>query len=416
MNILVVNLHAMSNRGDAAIAFVTLDLLREAFPGAQIALAANHPAEFGGLGAEVLPSFKTWVWSADAAGRPRWHYARLPLLPLAALNLALCRATGREWLPWPAERARLLRAYLHADMVVGCGGNTVYARRALALAFWVICFALWCGALCGAALVGLPQTIGPFFSRAHALGARLALRRASALMLRDSDSYHVATARLRLSPSRCHVTPDLALLLDRGAGPPTPRDARLVGISALDWQAQYPYFRRQEAYEAAIAGAVARLARQGFRVAFFRQSDTATHGEDDGVPAQRIIDRLGPEGRAAVVGILSVPSAAADIRAFYGQFQLVIATRLHATILSLVAGTPVVPIAYTSKSWGFVRDYGLEQLASDIESVTARGLAERAVAVLARYDYWSGEYQAGLRARLRDERAQILGLLRAAAK
>jgi polysaccharide pyruvyl transferase WcaK-like protein len=413
MNILVVNLHAMSNRGDAAIAFVTLDLLKQAFVDPEITCAANHPAEFQSLGVEVVPSFKTWVWSADAAGKPSWHPLKFALLLLAALNLLLCRATGYEFLPWPADRARLLRAYLRADLVIGCGGNTIYARRARALAFWVICFSQWCGYLCQKTVVCLPQTIGPFYSGVHAFGARLALRKARTIMLRDTDSYQIVTWRLKIEPSRCCVMPDLALLLG-GPEHAAPRDAQLIGISALDWQVQYPHFHRQGAYEAALAGAIARLAQQGFRIAFFKQSDTATVGEDDAVPARRIIDRLDATARRSVVGILTVPSDAQHIRDFYAQFYLVIATRLHATILAIVAGTPVVPIAYTSKSWGFARDYGLEHITIDIETVSEQALFASIAAVIEQYDYWSVGYQATIRQRISDEKDRVIQLLRSA--
>jgi len=412
MNILVVNLHAMSNRGDAAITFVTLDLLKQAFLDPNITCAANHPAEFQSLGVEVVPSFKTWVWSADAAGKPSWHPFKFVLLLLATINLWLCRLTGYEFLPWPADRARLLRAYLRADLVIGCGGNTIYARRAMALAFWVICFSQWSGYLCRKTVVCLPQTIGPFYSGVHAFGARLALRKARTIMLRDTDSYQIAIERLKIEPSNCCVMPDLALLLG-SPEPAAPRDPQLIGISALDWQRQYPHFHRQEAYEAALAGAIARLARQGYRVAFFKQSDTATLGEDDAVPAQRIIDRL-DAARRAVVGILTVPSDAQHIRDFYGQFYLVIATRLHATILSIVAGTPVVPIAYTSKSWGFARDYGLEHMTLDIETISEQALFANIAAVIEQYDYWSVAYQAMIRQRISDERERVVQLLMSA--
>jgi polysaccharide pyruvyl transferase WcaK-like protein len=207
--------------------------------------------------------------------------------------------------------------------------------------------------------------------------------------------------------------PDLALLLgvsERVA----PRDTRLVGISALDWQQQYPHFQRQDAYEAALAGVIRRLARQGFRIAFFKQSDTATVGEDDAVPARRIVERLDADTRRSLAGILSVPSDAPHIRDFYGQFYLVIATRLHATILSIVAGTPVVPIAYTSKSWGFARDYGLENITVDIETISEHALFSSVTALIERYDYWSLGYQAAIRQRISDEKARFIQLLRSA--
>ena len=416
MNILVVNLHAMSNRGDAAIAHVTLRYLRQAFPGAHITLAANHPNEFVDLVDAVVPSFKTWVWSADRQNRATWRPLHFIWFMLAVVSLCHWRLRKRLPRGWPAAKHNLLRAYIQADLIVGCGGNTLYARRRLALMFWVVCFGQWCAFLCRKPLVLLPQTIGPFRTRAHVWGVRQATKHAQLVLLRDHESYRLAVETIKLPAQRCVVTADLALFLVDESDQQVSAIERpqLIGVSVLDWGAQMPSFAKQAAYEHAVAGAITQWAALGYRIAFFAQSDTSTWGENDAVPTQRIVERLDDRTRAAVDGVLHVPHQPDQMLRFYGQFRLVIATRLHAMILSVAAGTPVVPIAYTSKNWAFVHNTELASITLDIATVTADAIVAASTTVLNDYACW----QQRIAALVRQKRAQanVVTMLQAAVR
>lgn len=403
----------MSNRGDAAITVVTLEILRSAFPDAKITLAANHRAEFEGLGAVVVPSFKTWVWTCDPHGRFKWRLGRFPLLLGAGLSLLVARFTRRVLGPWSGARRALLQAYAEADIVVNCGGNTLYARHTRAIAFWVIWFSQICAFLSNKPLVGLPQTVGPFHLELHRRAARLLLRRATLTMLRDSSSYDLVTRELQVDPATCVRTPDLALLLSQPyAMPAHSPPCRTIGISVLDWGAQMPHFGRQAEYEQALVATISALAAEGFRVAFFSQSDTPVWGENDAIPAGRIIEQLNDTARAAVDGILTVPHHPYQALDFLRQFHLVIATRLHAAILALAADVPIVPIAYTTKSWGFIHDFDLESIAVDIDSVTTETLLAATRAVSSHRTGWQQRNRTRLEAAQRE--TDFVGLLRAA--
>lgn len=416
MNILVVNLHAMSNRGDAAIAHVMLRYLRQAFPGAHITLAANHPNEFVDLADDVVASFKTWVWSADSQNRATWHPLRFMWFVLAVLSLCCWRLQKRLPRGWPAAKHDLLRAYTQADLIVGCGGNTLYARRRLALMFWIVCFGQWCAFLCRKPLVLLPQTLGPFRNRVHVWGARQAIKHAQLVLLRDYESYQLVVETLKFPAQHCVVTTDLALFLADQNGAQLVATGRLavIGVSVLDWETQMPSFAQQAAYEHAVVGATTQLVSLGYRIAFFAQSDTSTWGENDTVPAQRIVERLDDHIRAAVDGVLHVPHQPEQMVRFYGQFRLVIATRLHAMILSLAAGTPVVPIAYTSKNWAFVHNTDLEPITLDIATVTADAIVAASSTVLNDYACW----QQRIAALVEQKRAQadVVTMLQAAVR
>jgi len=68
-------------------------------------------------------------------------------------------------------------------------------------------------------------------------------------------------------------------------------------------------------------------------------------------------------------------SPAAFVEAM-GSYDLSIATRMHAAILALTAGTPVVPVAYEFKSRELFDRLGLGEFVCDVNSVTGPALAE----------------------------------------
>ena len=55
-------------------------------------------------------------------------------------------------------------------------------------------------------------------------------------------------------------------------------------------------------------------------------------------------------------------------------FDLSVATRMHAGILALIAGTPVLPIAYEFKTHELFARLGMAEWVQDIESVTGASL------------------------------------------
>src|SRR5262249_44298517 len=63
-------------------------------------------------------------------------------------------------------------------------------------------------------------------------------------------------------------------------------------------------------------------------------------------------------------------------------FDLLVATRMHAAILALVAGTPVLPIAYEFKTTELFQHLGLGQWVQEIENVRADALARSVEALL----------------------------------
>jgi colanic acid/amylovoran biosynthesis protein len=66
----------------------------------------------------------------------------------------------------------------------------------------------------------------------------------------------------------------------------------------------------------------------------------------------------------------------------FAGFDLVLATRMHAAILALNAGTPVVAIAYEFKTIELFRSLGVPELAHDIETLSGHRLIDSLAACL----------------------------------
>jgi colanic acid/amylovoran biosynthesis protein len=60
--------------------------------------------------------------------------------------------------------------------------------------------------------------------------------------------------------------------------------------------------------------------------------------------------------------------------AAYCSFDLLVATRMHAAILALIAGTPVVGIAYEAKTTRLFANLGLPEMAVPIEDADGERL------------------------------------------
>jgi colanic acid/amylovoran biosynthesis protein len=84
--------------------------------------------------------------------------------------------------------------------------------------------------------------------------------------------------------------------------------------------------------------------------------------------------------------------------------DLVIATRMHMGILSLVGGTPVLPIAYEFKTAELFKRLGMEAWVHDIESITPETLVQSLTDFLQELP----SIRRGLFARVEDERVRAL--------
>ncbi len=398
MKILLVNQKSPRNRGDHAIYIESLRVIEEAFPGSCVTMtfsdAVAGQAAFPAY--TIISSLDSWAVAVDSSGK---EYVTSPLQRLAdIIRLILFviehRLTKRRrrWF-FDAEKQAFINACASADLVLGCGGGYLYDEDAPPshIAGEVISFVAWHAFVLGELLVPLalgkplillPQSIGPLRTRLKQSIIAWIVRKAKVTFVRERESLKLLNSLG--CGKRAIYFPDLAFgfashdqecakRLLEGAGLDRSRYAFCVGMTAIDWGAQQPGFRGQEAYEQSLIACINAIIDQGGAVVLFAQCATPLPAWDD-----RVINRrLRSAARCPAHVYLVEESAEPDLlQAAYSLMDYFIATRMHSAILAINAGVPVITIGYLHKSRGIMRELGLAQWCFDIESVTPTDLVQ----------------------------------------
>ncbi|HYV97648.1 MAG TPA: polysaccharide pyruvyl transferase family protein, partial [Gemmatimonadaceae bacterium] len=188
-----------------------------------------------------------------------------------------------------------------------------------------------------------------------------ALRAATHVSIRDEGSMVLAHALGAWVPLK--FCPDLAFNLPAPAR--RARAARLVGVSPMAyadpraWPEKDP--SRYHDYVQRLAATVRLLVEDGESVGLF-----STDGPDRTTVAE-IAALVPAHVESGRVRVHDTPTAASVI-ALASELDVVIASRLHGAVLSLVATCPVIALSYERKVDRVMQDFGLADLALPIET------------------------------------------------
>ena len=364
------------NGGDAAIAIAALSLFQQAFPGAAVQIVDSQSDVARRLYPELefVPGLATLL--------PRGKRAALSMARLLAAA-RVYRQLGRDAARRLCSAAELatLDAYAQADHIVSTGGTYLvehYGLRSRRFELEV-CLQL------GRPLVFLTQSLGPFAKPINRLYFRRLFNRTPLALLRDRRSEQ-NLRDIGVTSPRLHVVPDVVFALAeadvlRAAGErPLFREATpRVAVSVRAWS----HFKGGEsdrgmlAYKAAIAAVVEHLvSKYQANVTFLSTCQgVPEYAHDDARTAREIHAALSPAARerAQVDAGFHTPE---QLMAKLRGFDAVVATRMHMAILSLISGTPVVPIAYEFKTRELFNELGQGDLVVAIEDTTAERLID----------------------------------------
>lgn len=436
VRVLILNAVAM-NGGDGALLDAAIARAREAFGAdAQITVADATPQ----VSAAAFPELKFVSTvlgdppGSTAAARARPAARAMKSLRAARLivGIGVAHAGGvarAVRVVGAADRAAL-RAYLHADVVISSGGTSLVEHYTLFRRWASFEFAF----AAGRPLVLFTQSLGPFARPTNRRLARRLLRRARLVLLRDERSrQHLR--EIGASVVRCAVSADAAFGFapadiadgaragDRigaataaGAGRAAEGASafggagatgapRRVAISVRHWPyaAAVQGHDTTESYRAAIVALTEHIVRGGGEVTFVSTCQGVPTYTDDSVEARHIAGQVAEDCRGGVHVDGQHRRAEALIEMVAG-FDAVVATRMHMAILSLMAGLPVLPIAYEFKTEELFRRLGEPELAIPLEEVDPQRLVSA-------YDAFAGrlpEIQATLREGVQAQRAEAL--------
>ncbi len=396
MRIVVSNSVAL-NTGDAAILLGLVAILKEAFgPDTEFVVYDAQPDVAGRLhpGFAFARSLHVTLRTGGSGfvGRLRRKVARTRLT-LAARAWAGGRPQLARGLV-PHDLREALEDYGAADLVVSTGGTYLVEHYALAPRIADFDFTR----RMGRPLVLFTQSLGPFEDPGNRRALAPLLGGARAILLRDARSLrHLHD--LGAGVDRAHVGADAAFALADPARLASARDSAgaegslRVAISVRAWRHfagdEHDGMRR---YRLAIAALVAHLVEgHGADVLFVSTCQgVPEYWTDDSDTAAEIIALLSPAAREHV-RVDRAYHDPATLGALLGRHDLVVATRMHAAILALSAGVPVLPIAYEFKTRELAARLGLSRWTQDVERLTGPGLVAACDDLLAELDDVRGE-------------------------
>ena len=294
MKVLVLWAHEASpNLGVAALARGSEDLLRQAWPDADVTLV-----NFG----QRPPGF--FIGSPKAMWRERVTRRHGMMRWLGQFDVVWDTRSGDSMTDIYGEgRHRLM--------------STVYAMATSA----------------GGAGVIAPQTIGPFETSASAGRARKSLRRLKLVFSRDPASAKAAAQLGR--PVDDSVT-DVVFAIPAPVSS-VPHDV-LLNVSGLLWN-ENPHVDHLQ-YRATIMQLIERLEARGRSVSLLAHVLDSPVADND-VP---VVQSLAADGRLAVI-----PTSLDDVRSHIAGANVVIAARMHACMNAISLGVPALPMAYSRK-------------------------------------------------------------------
>lgn len=287
----------------------------------------------------------------------------------------------------PAAAADVVAAYDSADLVVSTGGTYLVEHYDLAPRIRELQLIQ----RLGRPLILYTQSLGPLRDPDNRRQLAAVCDYARVILVRDAPSRrHVL--ELGISPDRCRVVPDCAfgLYQQPNGTERRPSDAPLaVAISVRAWR----HFQRARAddgmrrYREAVGGLIAHLVRvYGARVTLISTCQgIPEYWADDSAVGVEIRDALPPDVAPSVLVDRAFHSPVALLDVLRG-YDLAVATRMHFSILALMAHVPVIAVAYEFKTTELFHDLGLADLVTDIEAVDAPHLCAMADRALGRRD------------------------------
>lgn len=314
----VLLLHAYSprNSGDGLLVDLARDVVTASLGPADIKVIASDADAF------ESPEFEQW--EAPLVGRTPFISRRLSML-----------ATG---LLGPTNKIR--RLLDEADLIVAVGGG--YLRGGAlgpAVKSWGAHYGqVRLAARHGQKTVYLPQSIGPF-SGAYKRAIGKALSNIHTVYVRDDRSVSEFS-----SVKSLQRMPDLAVLELANTPPMLEKQENLAGR---------PIFIARELSNPRGYYDLLNEASTSNQFVWALQS---TGGGNNDYPLTRRLSSAEPQPLGS---ILSGPES-----------RIVVSTRLHGALSSLIAGFPAIHLSYERKGWGAFEDLGLDEYVVNARDVS----------------------------------------------
>lgn len=337
-----------ANKGDAACYLGSLEVVMRAFPDAKINFFSDNPEQAArDFGLEFVWHSK---FSCPYLGLSKYLPHNKIRLAFRAFRTILWFLTKCDGFLNIYEKGSF-HAKRDCDIYISkCGGNINdhYWSSMYYNLLWY-----WFSKREGKKVVILAQSINPIRNRLYRFLLRLVLNKMDLVTVREP---HSIKALSELGVTKAHLTADLALLVNKNE-PHIQIEKPAVCISVRYWK----WSKSMEVYKNAIVRVANSLIAMGYHVYFL-----STYWEkpySDLWFARQLLP-LVPGAK-----LITKEPSLGTLRSTLREFDLVIATRMHMTLLAMAQGVPCVAICYEEKAHGFFEMLGLGEYALDMEGI-----------------------------------------------
>lgn len=166
-----------------------------------------------------------------------------------------------------------------------------------------------------------------------------------------------------------------------------PSKAKLVGVNLRRWPFQPALTQKAKRILARTVRHLAARYRAHFIVLPFNRSPKE-------LQLARQFAKLAPAGRVHVLPYDQTPP---ELKGLCKGLDLMIAMRLHASILAAAAGTPAIGLVYDPKVSRFFHDLNLPNMCASVSQASAEALTAKAETLLAHPEKWRSRFLHGVR-------------------
>lgn len=228
----------------------------------------------------------------------------------------------------------------------------------------------------------MPNSFGPFKGPFVNKIVKMALSHCEVIVSRESISQKMIEKELNIKTEIC---PDLAFVLEEKKLDKEnifkkynlPRDKKLVGITMRPYR--FPNVvnpeKAYQKYQTEMSIFIKWLYENEYMPVLVEHTLAINTHENDGECIKQVIAKLD----SSMYRVISEKTYdCQDLKFIYGLFSYIVGTRFHSIIFSFGNKIPGIAISYVgNKSFGIMKDIGLEDFVIDIKDVNSKQLIKK---------------------------------------
>ncbi len=397
------------NRGDQALVWETIELMKEVVPDSKFVLFESgttakdvhlQSRQTKNLGYEVIP--KVLIHPSRISNKSKSNKEHIShslsnkvfwgiqaVIDFMSSSFLLSRFTllnklGQMFLDSSQKQTVERIRACYAVAVKGGGFIHAYGKATDFYTMYFLLYHVMLAQRFNKRVFVFPNSIGPVKGSLTRWLVKRVLRKCELVTVREQVSHDYLKDSLGI---QSRLFPDLGFylkgksrsngfnyLLSKGI----PLGAKpVVGITLRPYR--FPNskdpFDRYNSYINAIKNFVVQVVEQGGHVVFFAHTLGPSLHEDDRIALKEVINVLPNECRAGITYLEDYELDCKDFVDLYSHIDVMVGTRFHSVIFALNSFVPCIAIGYGgNKSFGIMKDMKLDSFVFSIEEVTTEHL------------------------------------------